>query len=282
LLISLPIFLLGAVDDRFDIPARLRIILQLSIGLAIVYLFEIRIDLLDGIFSDSPRVLGPVLAGIFTVVCSCGVFNAINMADGIDGLLGSVASISLTAVGLLALLAGVYPEAYLSFTVLGLLLGYLSFNLGFFGHMRRVFLGDSGSMLLGLVLLILLVALSQKSEPVITPTSAGWLLGLPLLDTVSVMVRRIAQGRSPFAAGRDHFHHVLQDLGLSRSNTLYALVVIQCLFVTVGVFANLSDLPQYVFFWGFVVVTLIQFFGLNAIAKFSAKATITETGLVKN
>ncbi len=278
-LLSVPLFVLGAVDDRFDLSARLRLLAQLGIGVVLVFAFGLTIVQLDSVFSAGPLLLAPILAVLFTLMSTCGVLNAINMSDGIDGLLGSVASISLAAIALLCMDANAVPEASLSLLVLGLLLGYLAFNLGFFGPDRRVFLGDSGSMLVGLVLLVLLVELSQKDTPVITPTSAGWLLGLPLLDTVSVMMRRIVQGRSPFAAGRDHFHHVLQDLGLSRRLTLNVLVALQVVFVVVGITANKSDIPQYLFFWAFVVVTLVQFFGVNGAVRVIAKGKITEHGI---
>lgn len=275
-LLSLPLFILGAVDDRFELSARLRILAQLIIGLLLVFVFGMTISQLDSVSSAAPFVLGPLVAILFTLMCTCGVLNAINMADGIDGLLGSVASISLAAIAFLAIQSNALPEASLSLFVLGLLAGYLAFNLGFFGAGRRVFLGDSGSMLVGLVLLVLLIELSQKETPVITPTSAGWLLGLPLLDTVSVMVRRMVQGRSPFAAGRDHFHHVLQDLGLSRPLTLNILVLLQVVFVAVGVFANMTELPQHYFFWAFVGVTLIQYVGISSAVSFIGKTGIAE------
>ena len=278
-LLSAPLFILGAVDDRFDLSARLRILAQLGIGMLLVFAFGVTIGQLDSVSSAAPLVLGPVAAILFTLMCTCGVLNAINMADGIDGLLGSVASISLAAIAFLCMESNAIPEATISLLVMGLLGGYLSFNLGLFGPGRRVFLGDSGSMLVGLVLLVLLVELSQKDTPVITPTSAGWLLGLPLLDTVTVMMRRIIQGRSPFAAGRDHFHHVLQDLGLSRKLTLNVLVALLVLFVIVGVFANKTQIPQHDFFWAFVVVTLVQFFGVNGAVRFVAKGVITEQGI---
>lgn len=120
-------------------------------------------------------------------------------------------------------------------------------------------LGDSGSKVEGLLQLVLLVVLSQGDASAISPTSAGWLLGISLLDTVSVMVRRIASGRPSFVGGRDYFHHVLQDLGLSRHKTLCFLMPAQRLFVAIGGFANQTSVPQYVPFWLFVAATVAQY-----------------------
>ena len=257
--LSVPLFTLGAIDDRIDLSASLRLLVQVSVAAVLVYAFDICVTTLDGLAGTAPVLMGPSTAAVFTIIAACGVFNAVNMCDGIDGLLGGVASISLAALGGLAMYGNAHSEASAAFFVFGILVGYLLFNLGVFGSQRRIFLGDSGSMLVGLVLLVLVISLSQKDSPVITPTSAGWLLGLPLLDTVSVMMRRIIEKRSPFSAGRDHFHHYLQDVGLSRTAVLCVLLSIQVLMVTVGVAANFSMLPQAVFFWGFVAVTIGQF-----------------------
>jgi hypothetical protein len=111
------------------------------------------------------------------------------------------------------------------------------------------------------VLVVLLVDGAQPNGGSFTPTSAGWLLGLPLVDVVSVVLRRVLRGQPPLAAGRDHLHHLLQDLGLSRRKTLYALATLQLGMVLVGVSANFVELPQAVFFWGFVGLTVAVFVG---------------------
>ncbi|MFK8068864.1 MAG: MraY family glycosyltransferase [Gammaproteobacteria bacterium] len=280
--LALPVFLLGAIDDRIDLPAKLRLAIQLGIGFCLVLVFNISVSELDALMGNGSLMLTPVFSLLFTTVCTAGVLNAVNMSDGIDGLLGSTACVSLLAISFLAYQAGAFPEASISMLCFGLILGYLVYNLGAFGVHRRIFLGDSGSMLVGLVLLILLIVLSQGAEPVITPTSAGWLLGLPLLDTVSVMIRRVLDGRSPLSAGRDHFHHILQDLGISRSNTLKTLVLIQIIFVLIGLSANRTDVPQSFYFWSFVIVTALQFVSISLAASKIGNGCVTENGLEKN
>lgn len=280
-LLSVPLFLLGAIDDKFDLSAKFRLLAQLLVGLSLLFL-GVSIYSLDSLFADSVIVLLPVASVIFTLICSCGVLNAINMADGIDGLLGSISSISLLGIAWLAFNANAESEASLSLATVGLLCGYLAYNLGVFGPDKRIFLGDSGSMVVGLVLLVLLVQLSQGKNPAITPTSAGWLLGVPLLDTVSVMIRRVADGRSPFVAGRDHFHHVLQDLGISRRLTLRLLIAAQLSFVLTGIFANHKSIPQYVFFWFFVLITVAQYFCVSLAVKHIGHGKLTEHGIQTN
>lgn len=276
---SVPLFLLGALDDRFDLSARIRLAVQLAVGILLIAFFEISIRRLDGAFGDEPLVLTATASVFFTLLCWCGVLNAINMTDGIDGLLGSLASISLISIFVLSVGKNFNAEASIALLVVGLLAGFLTYNLGAFGGDRKVFLGDSGSMLVGLILLVLLITLSQGEDAAITPTSAGWILGVPLLDTVSVMVRRVISGRSPLAAGRDHFHHILQDLGLSRELTLAVLVSIHIVFVSVGVLANYSGASQYVFLWLFIFLTILQYFGISLAVRKIAKGRITEHGI---
>ena len=151
LFLSAPLFILGIIDDRYDISARLRLLVQIFVAASLVFVFHLSVSKLDGVFSSTPVVIGAGMSAGFTIVCACGVLNAVNMCDGIDGLLGGVASISLAALGGLAIYNGAYSEAAVACLTLGLLSGFLLYNLGAFGVERKIFLGDSGSMLVGLV-----------------------------------------------------------------------------------------------------------------------------------
>ena len=243
-----PALLLGVIDDRFGLSARLRFGLQMIIGLVLVYAFDVRLTELDGILTISTIGLSGAVSVAFTAVCITGVLNATNMTDGVDGLLGSVACLSLGVIAVLAFAAGHTAEAGIAMLLVGALVGYLLFNLGVFGTHRKVFLGDSGSLVIGLALVVLLISLSQRENPAFSATAAGWLLGLPLLDTVTVMTRRISEGRSPFSAGRDHFHHQLLDAGLSPRETLFALVAAHAAMLIVGVAIGASAAPPLLFF----------------------------------
>jgi len=278
--LGLPMLLLGAVDDRFDLPARLRLVLQLAVAIVLTLGFGVSIQVLDGIVGATPIVFGTGVGIAFTCVCVCGVLNATNMSDGVDGLLGTAAAITLAALGFMAWRAGMVAEAGTAMLLFGALLGYLTYNLGFLGQHRQIFLGDAGSMLVGFVLVVLLIALSQGPQPAITPTSAGWLLGLPLIDTVSVMVRRVWQRRSPFSAGRDHMHHILLDLGFGKRSTLLILASVQLLCVSIGLLANLNGPPQAPFFWLFVAVTVAQLFGITAVIRARTGGQLTALGIV--
>ena len=246
----------GAADDVLDLPARLRFVLQLILGAALALVFGIGIGSLDGIVSIEPLAL-PLVVGVpFTMVCLAGVLNATNMADGIDGLLGTFAIVTLIPIAGFAHAAGAMPEMRLALVLACGLGAYLCFNLGAYGVRRRVFLGDGGSMFVGLVLVVLLIDLTQRSGAAFSPTTAGWLLGVPLLDTVVVMARRLIRRRSPFAAGRDHLHHLLGDAGFSARAALAILALGHAAMVGFGVVSELARFPKPAVFWLFVVVTV--------------------------
>ena len=264
-LVCIPVFLMGLADDRFDLPASTRLLAQFFIALVVVVGFDVKIRQLDGIFSDDVIKMGVVAASIFTVFSICGVVNAMNMVDGIDGLLGSSAALSFGALGLLSYYQSITDAASLAFLSVGVLGGFLVFNIGLLGPKRRIFMGDSGSMLIGVVMVVLLIDTSQRG--IITPTSAAWILGLPLLDAVSVLVRRVYRGQSPFEAGQDHMHHILQAAGFSRRQTLLLLVTCQLFFVGIGVLANGFESYQLYFFWLFVVLTVVQFYVLTLLSR---------------
>lgn len=271
ILVTAPIlFVLGALDDHSDIAAKRRLFIQSLIGVLLTLGLGIRVVGLDNIFTGNYVELSFGISAIFSVACFCGVLNAANMADGIDGLLGLFAVITLSAVAWLGFSAGQVTGTGITLLLLGALSGYLVYNLGFFGNGNKIFFGDSGSLVVGLCLYILLVTGAAPSDGAFTPTSAGWLLGLPLMDTVSVMLRRMTQGRSPFEAGRDHLHHLLLDTKFSRIQSLAMLLVLHICLVLVGISANYTDVSQAIYFWAFVMITALVTMLSAAAQKFTS------------
>jgi len=152
----------------------------------------------DILFSGHSQGLG-IIAAPFTIIAIVGVINAFNMIDGLDGLAGGIALITLGAfILLLHLQPGVthtLPLLYLLATVTTV---FLVFNLEFLVvRYRQVFLGDAGSMFLGLVCVYFLIDFTRPGDEVINVTSAAWIIGFPLLDMMSVMLLRIIKGQSP-------------------------------------------------------------------------------------
>ena len=172
-----------------------------------------------------------VLHKVIAVFAIAAAINAFNFIDGIDGLSASMALLAMTHINLtFNLLYGSIPPDYAFFGVLfsGALAGFLLFNLQVFNG-RKIFLGDSGSMLVGLLVAVALIGASQKSgRPGIPPIPASlclWLIAIPLTDMLSIIVRRTASGRSPMAPDRTHLHHKIIEAGFSPRRTLLILIL---------------------------------------------------------
>ena len=259
LTLSLATLALGVTDDYRDLSARLRLAFQAIVALLLVLVFDIRITGLGDVLGVGSIGFEPFGSVLFTVFCVVGVLNATNMLDGVDGLLAAIAAVTFAAVAALALASGTSTLPTLCLIFIGALGAFLAFNLGLFGERRRVFLGDSGSTMLGLVLAAVLIAYTQSPGYPLHPVAAGWLLGLPLLDSSVVLARRLRERRSPFAAGRDHLHHRLLNLGCSPARTLVVMVALQLLMVGIGVSVQFSGVPPYVYFYGFVALVVAGF-----------------------
>ncbi len=251
------IAILGVLDDRAHVSALWRLSLQGAIVmLTFVVVPEMTIDRLGNLTGAGPVRLG-WMAVPFTLVACVGVMNAINMVDGVDGLAGLFAVQLLLALGLLAAdAASVVPRVLP--IVMAVVLGFLAFNLRVPWRRRAsVFMGDAGSLMLGLVLTWCAVGLTQAGERPVKPIVMVWLFGLPLLDTVFLMLSRAWRRQNPLAADRRHFHHFLFCLGLRPGQTALAWNAVASVFIGVGLCGHLAAVPSSVLFYAFVTVAVI-------------------------
>jgi UDP-GlcNAc:undecaprenyl-phosphate GlcNAc-1-phosphate transferase len=161
-----------------------------------------------------------------TLLVIIGVTNAINLSDGLDGLAGGISLLSFGCIGYLAYLEGDTYIGLVALALLGAIFGFLRFNT----HPATVFMGDTGSQLLGFSAITLALDLTQ-GETALSPVLPLILLGFPVLDTLTVMTLRIARGRSPFSADKNHFHHNLMSLGLQHHESVLVIYLIQMLLV---------------------------------------------------
>ena len=260
ILAVVPIVVVGVADDLLGLGPWLRLVTQVAVSLVMIWYCGLQVFELGNLFGYGNVILHPFAAVVFTVFCVVGVINAINMIDGINGLAGSLVLTTLLALYSIGYLVEDTASLFIISVLGGALLAYLLFNLGMFGNERRIFLGDAGSMMLGFALVWLLIDLSQSSAANagrgLSSVSAGWLFGLPLVDTVSVMVARLRRGHSPFRAGRDHVHHFFVDEGVSNLKTLVILVLVHAGFICVGLLVNqYRELEPYAF-CGFVALVI--------------------------
>lgn len=245
----------GFWDDVREIRPRLKFGIQIVASGIMIWGAGIQLHSVGDLIGW--RTIGlSVFAIPLTVFAMVGVVNSINMIDGADGLAGSLALVALVWFALVAAQSGLAVQAVTSLLICGALAGFLLFNLRLpWGPRTRVFLGDAGSLMLGFALGWLAIDLTQGPGRTFPPIAALWVILLPLADCVSLMIRRLKAGKSPFVADRGHIHHYLAARGFSHAQTLAILVGLSVIFGAVGYFAWLFKVEEavlfYPFFFGF-------------------------------
>ncbi len=219
----------GVVDDFRGLRGRYKLFGQLiAVAIVIGCGVEIRSLQLFGVKWD----LGP-LAWPVTAFWLLGAINSLNLIDGMDGLLGSIGCIVCAAIAAMAFMNGAIAVAYLAAAVSGALLGFLFFNF----PPASIFLGDCGSMLIGLVIGVMSIEASLKGPAVVALGAPMALMIIPIVDTSAAIVRRKLTGRSIYTTDRGHLHHVLLGRGMSNRGILL-LVAGLCVVASAGALAS--------------------------------------------
>lgn len=258
------LMIVGILDDLHDLSSRDRFVAQIAAGLVMCYWGGVVLEDLGKLIGDEPVVLG-IWAVPLTVFSVVGVVNALNMADGVDGLAGSTALLTSVFLIINILANGEEASAMILAVLCVVVIVFLVFNLssGIVG--RKVFMGDAGSMFLGLTLSWFLISMSQGEERSIQPVTALWLLALPLFDTIAVMLHRILSLKSPFKADRQHLHHVMKRIGI-KDHAIVALVVsLSIIFGTVGTVSNVFLFRQNIMFFIFLSMFVLYYLVMNAL-----------------
>ena len=240
----------GVLDDHQDIEARWKFIAQIIVALLMTYYGSTVATHIGSIVGSKNQGLG-VLAIPFSVVAIVGTINAINMIDGHDGVAGSLVCLTLTGLGILCFVSGEGTAMRFLGVVVAAVVIFLIFNTGVgTKYQPQVFMGDAGSMFLGLITAYFLIEFSSLDRQIVRPTTTVWLIGLPLLDMVAVMLRRLFSWRNIAGADRTHVHHILSKRGLSKYQITGVLVLAQLFFVSFGVTSNLFfAIPDWILFW---------------------------------
>ena len=219
---SLLMLVVGTIDDRFDINWRIRITAQAVAALVLFTWGGVRVESIGGALGFPGHTLG-VLALPFTVLATVGVTNAMNWADGVDGLAGSLSLAAFAMLIAAAIYAGNAPLADDLVLMAGCVMGFLAFNLRTpWRPTASAFLGG-GSEILGLWIAWASFRLTQTPGHPVTPVLAPFLIAPPVIDCLVLIVRRLRARRSPFFADRNHLHHLLLDAGLSSTSVVAIL-----------------------------------------------------------
>jgi len=224
------IFILGLIDDIFILKAWKKIFGQLAVTAMLTFKGGLLITNLHGFLGIyALTYVESIYVSFFSIIL---LINSFNLLDGVDGLAGSIGLVACLLFGTYFLMDNVIPYAVLAFSICGSLLAFLVYNF----PPAKIFMGDSGSTLLGLVCSILAIkfvenpAIQANFNNYSAPAIAFGFLLIPLLDVLRVFALRIYQSRSPLAPDRNHLHHLLQNKGLSHTEVTITLLVAEFIF----------------------------------------------------
>lgn len=241
------LFLFGVWDDIKDIDFRYKFIGQIAAALVVVHWGGVEIHHFPFVEDYG---IPSVLTKIFTVILLVGVTNAVNMADGLDGLAGGTSMLAIGCMSVAAYLASDINVVVFSMALIGAILGFLRYNT----YPARIFMGDSGSQLLGFCAGLICILVTQQSNTALSPMMAILVLGLPLLDVFTVMSIRISEGRSPFSADNNHIHHMFLGIGFSHREAVFIVYAIQLVLVlTAFLMRYASDLQLLTVYLAFCI-----------------------------
>jgi UDP-N-acetylmuramyl pentapeptide phosphotransferase/UDP-N-acetylglucosamine-1-phosphate transferase len=235
------VFFIGIKDDILITSAIKKLLGQIIAALIIVIMGKIRITSMYGLFGlETLNESWSLALSTFTILV---IMNGINLIDGINCLAGGVAMVVSSFFGVWFCVNGFQGPAIIAVTLLGGVLGFLYFN----RTPARIFMGDTGSLIIGLILAVLAIkfielnkvasSFSYKSAPIV----AFGVLIVPLFDTLRVMLYRILKGHSPLNPDQNHVHHRLLEIGLTHMQASSVIMVVNILFIVVVSFYRLLD-----------------------------------------
>ncbi|EIJ69368.1 MULTISPECIES: UDP-N-acetylglucosamine--undecaprenyl-phosphate N-acetylglucosaminephosphotransferase [Pasteurellaceae] len=258
----LVLLIIGLLDDRFDLSAALRAGIQAVLSVLMIYFGHLSLEHLGQIIGPFQITLGPV-GFIITVFATIAIINAFNMIDGIDGLLGGLSSVSFSAIAILMLLDGQYDLAVWCFALIIALIPYVMFNLTIFGKERKIFMGDSGSTLIGFTMIwILLLSTQGKGHPM-NPVTALWVIAIPIIDMIAVIYRRLRKGKSPFKPDRLHVHHLMVRAGLTSRQALLVITLFSALCAGFGILGEVYYINEWIMFILFIGLFFLYLYSIT-------------------
>lgn len=237
------VLIIGFLDDFKKLTPKLKLIAQILATSLVIYLSDIIILSFGNILS-----FGSVNLGIFaipvSIICVVGVINAINMIDGVDGLAGSISLIAFISFGILAYINNQPEFVLLSVALSGVVIAFLKYN----WHPSLLFMGDAGSFFLGYSLAFLSIAISQKHNSSVSPVVPLLILAVPIVDTFTVVIKRIINGKNPFTADKGHLHHILLRFGLNKKQVVLTIALITIVLSCFGIMGTIFRIPDYYLF----------------------------------
>jgi UDP-GlcNAc:undecaprenyl-phosphate GlcNAc-1-phosphate transferase len=271
------IFFLGIKDDILILSATKKFIGQVLAAGILIHLCGIRLSSMHGLFGlwELPEAFSLALSYLTIIL----IINAFNLIDGVDGLAATLSLLTMCVFGAYFAMSRMPAYAALSFAMAGSLMAFLIFNY----NPAKIFMGDSGSLMLGLVNSFLVLKFinvaSSGTGPYPLPSAvaiAFAILVVPLTDTLRVFSIRILKGRSPFSPDRNHIHHLLLDRGLNHKYVTFSCVLLNMAFISIAYFGRTLG-PNYL-----MVIIFSVSFSLLGILIYMRRTAMVRTALPNN
>ena len=234
-------FFIGLKDDLVDISARKKLAIQIIAAIILITLGNIRLTNLHGILGIYE--IGIITSFTLSLFLMVVIINAFNLIDGIDGLASGLSMMAATVFGVWFFISGNYQYSIISFALVGSLASYFLYNV--FGDKNKLFMGDSGSLIVGLVISIFVIKFNEFNIAKTTEYAIGGapavsfaIIIVPLIDTIRVMSIRIRQRKSPFSADNNHIHHRLLTLFPNHLKVTIIIISANVVIVAIALYLN--------------------------------------------
>jgi UDP-GlcNAc:undecaprenyl-phosphate GlcNAc-1-phosphate transferase len=260
------IFFIGVRDDLVPLKPLFKLIGQILAAMVLIVFFDLRLKSFYGLFGIFE--LHTVISYLITLFTIIIITNSFNLIDGLDGLAGCVSIIALLAFGIWYFLIGDQVFAVLAFAMLGAILAFLIFN----WEPSEVFMGDTGALVIGMMLAILAIHfidvnynlnITNRYRFNASVTTATCFIIIPLVDTTRIIILRLKKGQSPFTPDKSHIHHAIMRLGMSHSQTTLTLGAIQLVFISIAIIFH--DVQERYLLIGVVLLSIVMSVILDAL-----------------
>lgn len=280
LLGSVFVVTIGVLDDITPLPAWLKLIVQIVAALVAVY-HGIRIQMFanPNPWSVDEYIDLGVMSIPITVIWIVGITNSVNLIDGLDGLAVGVSAIASISMLVISIVLGQWNIAIILAALTGACIGFMPYNL----NPARIFMGDTGALLLGYVLATVSITGLLKYYAIISFVVPLLALGLPIFDTIFAIIRRLLKGQNPMAPDRGHFHHRLIDMGLSQKQAVAILYSISAVLGLSAVLITTSgEMKALVLMFAFCVAIAIGLVLTHSLKLDPSDKEETDSGTEEN
>lgn len=227
------LFFVGIKDDILIISPRKKLLAQILSALILIIAGNIRFTDLHGILGV--HEINYITSVVLSLVIIVALINALNLIDGIDGLAASLSMLAALSFGIQFLIMGQFQYAVLCFSVVGSLSAFFFYNV--FGKKNKIFMGDTGSLLLGLLIAVIAIKFNEFSlthtarMSSFSPALSLAIVAVPIFDMIWLFIHRLRKKKSPFSPDMNHIHHKLLKLNLSHLQSTLIIVGINLVFI---------------------------------------------------